>query len=485
MRISVAVGLLLVCMLSAGAADVEAPAVKPAKAPAVRYGHNADYSRISGRLIWADIEGGHWQIRFIDPAGPAAAKDKYRGRFTLGTPKLLKGFKAGEWVTLTGRPRPDMATIWQTGTLYEVKTVRRLGPAPKVQPLDPKTAKLVARADRMHRERRRFPADFQPAKDLKVTWSKTKRELLFLLRHFKDRRWSPRIIDDQAAAKAAVEKHIAADTGNYVHSFRKRKLVAKDERIVKSQATDLYFRFDSTFSTKDRTDFHMVYLVLRPAFLAEVTGQHTVWRRNGGRGLVFGKQSRGDLAAFTKAADLLAYLMLKDERACLLGRKTKKKDLYRWSGLLAYCVKGPTSPRDWRFETLVIEVNPDSGRVVIKTVPANRPAGGDEPKVEAPWTTIVGHLASYRRLKVKEVLLRGKMIVERDKNIPDGAFSTRPPVNYFLKIGKKRILLGPPMDAKFRPLADKQVEVKGKMRPLRRGSREKFLWVGWIREVIQ
>lgn len=481
MKISVAVGLLLVCVLSAGAAGIKVPVIKPVKVPpAPQYSHNANYSRISGRLIWADIEGGHWQVRFIDRTNPAVAKDKYRGRFTLGTPKLLKGFRAGEWVTLTGEPRRNAATIWQTGTLYAIKTVRRLGPAPKVLQLDPKTAKLVARAEQMRSDRLRFPGGFQPADDLKVTWNRSKHELMFLLLHQKENRWSPRIIDEQAAAKAAVEKHIAAETGNYVHSFRKRKLVAQDEKIVKSQTTDLYFRFDSTFRTTYRTDFHLVYLVLRPAFMAEVTGQHTTWKRNGGRGLVFGKQSRGDLAAFTKATDLLAYLMLKDEigigpgssKSILLERKTEKKDLYRWSGLLARRVKSPASECDWRFETLVIEVNPDSGQVVIRKIVGNKSKAGE------PWMRIIGHMPAYKRLNAEEVLLRGKLISEYVKGVP-------PATNYYLKIGENRIPLSPPMDAKLHVLSGKQVEVKCKRQPSRIGSGEKSFRVGWIREVIQ
>jgi hypothetical protein len=99
----------------------------------------------------------------------------------------------------------------------------------------------------------------------------------------------------------------------------------------------------------------------------------------------------------------------------------------------------------------------------------------------APWRPVAGQSPTYVRAKANEVVLRGTLVA---KNVgKPGVTYVRPPMEYSLKTPTRTVRLGPPMDGVFGPLAGKTVEVKGKMQPLRRGSKKTFLLVGWVREV--
>jgi len=362
----------------AGCAGLVCAAVMLASGPAApgaQYGHNKDYTTIQGQLIWSGIEGGHWQICIADPKqgkGPGV-----HGRFTLGTPKQLRGFKHGEFVEITGRPRPDMASIWMTGTIYDVKTVKRLGPPPAPPKLSPAERTLVDQAQAMRKAGTRFPKDFAPANDLKVTYNRTTRELLFILIESRDGQWSPQIIDGEADAKAALLAHIAKPTGNYVGGFRRAGRIEKDEAITRSAVTGLYHRFDTAFTAKGGAVYHLVYVVFRPGFLKAVTGQYTQWRRAGGKGMQFGKTALADEKAFGRAADLLCFLMHQRGGPYLLSRSvTREGDRLRWQARLAHYIAGPTSDRDWRFEDLTITADTKTGAATIAVQAAHLDAPG-------------------------------------------------------------------------------------------------------------
>jgi hypothetical protein len=382
---------LVSAMVAAGAAlalgGIRTERPGPGRAPAGKYSHNARYTELSGQLIWRPIEGGHWQIQYIDPTDAGLLRDSYRGRFTLGTPPRLEGFKDREWVKVTGRPRPNMATIWMTGTYYELKSVKRLGPLPKPVKLDPETQKLVTQAEKMREAKQRFPGEFKPARDLRVRWDGKRRQLLFLLTNRKGSVFSPRIIENAITARRAVEEHIRADTGNYVHSFRHRGQLLEDEKIARNFTGDFYHRFDTTFQTKDEQVYHMVYIVLRPVFLAEASGRPNAWRTAGGKGLKMGRRALSNPANFAAAADLLVYLMLKDGNGYLLSRGVEKVGpVFRFSATLADYIRSPASRTDWRFEPLVIEVHSKTGRVHIGKAPVARAPTTQPDEMESPAT---------------------------------------------------------------------------------------------------
>lgn len=72
---------------------------------------------IEGTLAYVRLEGGFWQLE--TQAG---------GRFVLvGADDALAALGAGSRVRVEGRPRPERASIYMRGTLFEVESVR---PAP-------------------------------------------------------------------------------------------------------------------------------------------------------------------------------------------------------------------------------------------------------------------------------------------------------------------------------------------------------------------
>jgi hypothetical protein len=88
------------------------------------YSHNSDYTLISGKLTYSDLEGGFWQINYLAPNDPA---DEHRGKFVLGNPALLDDAKDGEFVRLTGfvRPLEEQVSFYMAGTLYSITGVIR------------------------------------------------------------------------------------------------------------------------------------------------------------------------------------------------------------------------------------------------------------------------------------------------------------------------------------------------------------------------
>jgi hypothetical protein len=99
---------------------------KPAATQPV-YAHNADYTRLTGRLLHKDLEGGFWEIKYIDPASPDAAKDANHGYFVLGNPAALKGYSDGDAVQITGKISDKQASDFQAGTMYEIRKIEKVG----------------------------------------------------------------------------------------------------------------------------------------------------------------------------------------------------------------------------------------------------------------------------------------------------------------------------------------------------------------------
>lgn len=113
----------MICLLAATAA-AEQPLV---------FSHSSDYTRVSGRLAWRDLEGGFWDLMFMAPKND----DPHKGHFVLGKPKLLAGFKDGDMVDVTGKISADQMSIYQAGTMYDVATIKLQGAPLSTQPDSP------------------------------------------------------------------------------------------------------------------------------------------------------------------------------------------------------------------------------------------------------------------------------------------------------------------------------------------------------------
>lgn len=109
-----------------GGLTVLAGAIGPTGSPAGNYqvfSHGANYTWVSGELQRSDLEGGFWQIVYLQEG---VELDQYGGRFTLGTPPLLDEFEAGDRVVIFGRVAREQASIFQSGTIFEIDRVQRL-----------------------------------------------------------------------------------------------------------------------------------------------------------------------------------------------------------------------------------------------------------------------------------------------------------------------------------------------------------------------
>ncbi len=256
-------------------------------------------------------------------------------------------------------------------------------PAPALSDIE---ARLTEQASKLKKEGQRFGPDFTADKDLAAkTAGPKERTLRFCLIEFRDGEWSPQIIDKADDARKALVAHIAADTGNYVHGFREGGRLAEDENIIASSSNTLYHRFDTGFRTKDGTIWLLTYVVVRPAFLAQVRGQYASWLGNGGRDLVLGKESLGSEKAFAEAADLLARLMYLDDGPILLSRQVERNNKgCQWTATLATWVKGPEFTSDWLFEALLITADARTGAVAISTKPLAALLKLDEARGDKP-----------------------------------------------------------------------------------------------------
>ncbi len=109
-----------------GGLTVLASTIGPTGSPAGNYqafSHGENYTWVSGELRRSDLEGGFWQIIYLREG---VEPDQYGGRFTLGTAPLLDEFEAGDRVVIFGRIAREQASIFQSGTIYEIDRVQRL-----------------------------------------------------------------------------------------------------------------------------------------------------------------------------------------------------------------------------------------------------------------------------------------------------------------------------------------------------------------------
>jgi len=83
----------------------------------VNFSHNSDYTKITGKLVYKDIEGGYWDLVFADTT------DQFGGHFILGRDKKLEGYKDGDIVRVAGEIAEDQMSIYIAGIIYSLKTI--------------------------------------------------------------------------------------------------------------------------------------------------------------------------------------------------------------------------------------------------------------------------------------------------------------------------------------------------------------------------
>ncbi len=89
-----------------------------------RWGHDAGYTRLYGRLEHSSLEGGFWTVVY-EPVVSRARKDRYHGHFVLTVhPSVLAGFKDRDMVVITGHVETDRMGIEMSGSYYRVRTLR-------------------------------------------------------------------------------------------------------------------------------------------------------------------------------------------------------------------------------------------------------------------------------------------------------------------------------------------------------------------------
>ena len=329
------------------------------------YGHARDYSWVQGKLVWNGVEGGHWQIYYMEKKAPGLRAEKYRGHFTLGRPVQLKGFKHGEWVRITGKPQPMMCSSYMTGTLYKIKTVKRLGHLPSEPKLGDREKVLVRRAEKMRKTGNRYPDDFRQGDDLKETHdpgAKT-RSLLIFPSYYKGRH-RPYITEKTEQARGIIEKEVTSTTGSYLGHYREKGGLEKQETIIRAETKDLYHLFTTSAILKTGWKVNILYVIFRPGFVRSAEDRHFTWLGSGGKGVCMGAESLESEEAFTKAGDLISFLIYKN--GFLLERSvTVNRESLKWKGLYGIYIKGPVSKKDWRFEYLILHAERKTGKLKI------------------------------------------------------------------------------------------------------------------------
>ncbi|MCG3179538.1 MAG: hypothetical protein BIFFINMI_01874 [Phycisphaerae bacterium] len=437
-------------------------------------GCNADCTRITGQLEWSRREGA-WVLRYATAA--AARSDPHGGRFILGRPALLRRMKVGQIVRVTGHPLPATTTAPASQADYELATAEALTAPPQGPALSDVQRKLVESAEAMDRAGRQYPADFGPAVDLAVSSDSHVRQRLFILERQTPDGMATELIDDPIDARGAVERHIAGAGGSYAAALKARNRLAQDEKVDAVSSTPLYHRVETAFKTTDGRSYRMVYLVLRPGFLASAPTNYAAWLTAGGRGLRLGEAARGEATAFASAADLLACLVIGNTGDPLLLDRSLRDEgaSRRWTGQLAWYVGGPMTKVDWKFGELTIAADAAGALAISRRSADDEPAAQVAEKLD--WRCVRGDQTRYRQYVGPEAVVRGLLTVEKDPTLPPSQAVKQ----YFLATE----------DGPVRLLTERQdveafnrhtVAVKGKWLS---GPDEqpRRIWVGWIADV--
>ncbi len=261
---------------------------------------------------------------------------------------------------------------------------------------DRTTARLIAAAEQLKRDGRRSPADFEPAVELKSFVTPSRLEAWELLWQRELHRPAPLILDDPAAARAAVERFVGSDPTNWwIRKDRDKGWFTNAKSDVLSRYR-FFYAFETTWRRPHpiNEDCRMVHVVLRPGFLAEATGPAD-WFGTGGEGLKLDPAVLKDVESFGRATDLLYWIMLSHSWCVFLVERkaVRESERYRWTGTLGQHVFiEPPDTRRWRFDSLTITADVKTGHVDIRAdggvdaapapPPATQPAEGSAKKTD-------------------------------------------------------------------------------------------------------
>jgi hypothetical protein len=104
---------------SASTVVADAPSGSRAGSGAARYSHGENYQSLSGRLEYSHSTQ-RWKLRYIPIDGQT---DQYGGSVVLNGAELLKGYKAGDFVTIQGAVSAKAADGRAFSPLYELRRV--------------------------------------------------------------------------------------------------------------------------------------------------------------------------------------------------------------------------------------------------------------------------------------------------------------------------------------------------------------------------
>lgn len=98
--------------------------------PAGGYGRAADHTWLAGRLEAQTAPAGALRLRYAPEGSPEARADAHAGVISLGSPPVLRGFEAGQWVKVTGRLAEGSTDAADAPAAYKTITIHRFdGPA--------------------------------------------------------------------------------------------------------------------------------------------------------------------------------------------------------------------------------------------------------------------------------------------------------------------------------------------------------------------
>jgi hypothetical protein len=92
---------------------------EPSRRRDERAGHAADYSRLTGQLYRAHVDGGLWVLRYA----PLGQEDKHGGSVILTNDRQLGSYKEGDLVTVHGSIVSERASTRLSGPLYRLSTI--------------------------------------------------------------------------------------------------------------------------------------------------------------------------------------------------------------------------------------------------------------------------------------------------------------------------------------------------------------------------
>ena len=101
-------------------ADSEQNYVAPDPESESRYGHGPNYRWLKGELQKVHVPGGEWKLRYL----PLDQEDRWGGSMVLAPDIRLEQFSDGDSVVLEGEVMVGRPTLYLSGPLYRISSVR-------------------------------------------------------------------------------------------------------------------------------------------------------------------------------------------------------------------------------------------------------------------------------------------------------------------------------------------------------------------------